>query len=310
MSEKDNKRIDGNSILPGDGTSPDPDISFQYTDPYTPPADESSITRGLRRFLGLGKVQRKSPMRSQVRAGAGITGLLGFFGLFAVSSVFFLMESYFLAMLFLSIALLVYETGIDLIKILFSSFTIFFSSKHLTINASYLQETLRALSQSFNLRHSTSNEIEPPVQMGAVILLPDNPLSRDMQKLLDDAKDLEYAQYVAHSYYVDCHELYNYSNFNLDFVANAMPLFGLMGTVLGLIGMFEGLGANISVESLTPQFALALKTTLYGAVYSSVYKLIATRFEQRLKSLEYDYETFCGVLEVLVKNNNTIELVK
>ena len=56
-----------------------------------------------------------------------------------------------------------------------------------------------------------------------------------------------------------------------------MPLFGLIGTIVGLIGMFDSLSADVTVEFVSPQLALALKTTLYGAIFSSIYKIIASR---------------------------------
>src|SRR5205814_10022128 len=109
-------------------------------------------------------------------------------------------------------------------------------------------------------------------------------------------------EYIAHSYYVECHELYDHSGTHLDFVSGAMPLFGLMGTVLGLISMFDSLGSVATVEALSPQLALALKTTLYGAMYSTAYRIAATRFDQRLKGLGYDYDTLCRALQVLIEN--------
>jgi biopolymer transport protein ExbB/TolQ len=96
----------------------------------------------------------------------------------------------------------------------------------------------------------------------------------------------------------------------MEFVANAMPLFGLIGTILGLISMFDGLGSDVTVETLTPQLALALKTTLYGAVFSSLYKIIGSRFEQRQKFLEYDFDTFSRLLEVLISHKNTIQVAQ
>ncbi len=72
--------------------------------------------------------------------------------------------------------------------------------------------------------------------------------------------------------------------------------------------MFDGLGANVSIESLTPQLALALKTTPYGAVFSSVYKIVGSRFDQRIKALDYDYETVCQALRVIIENKNEIEV--
>ena len=107
---------------------------------------------------------------------------------------------------------------------------------------------------------------------------------------------------------MECHELYDYSSAHLEFVAGAMPLFGLIGTIVGLIGMFDSLGADVTVEFLSPQLALALKTTLYGAVFSSLYKILASRFEQRMKSLEYDFETFCRAVQMMIENKLTLEV--
>ena len=89
-----------------------------------------------------------------------------------------------------------------------------------------------------------------------------------------------------------------------------MPLFGLIGTIVGLIAMFDSLGGNVTVEAVSPQLALALKTTLYGAIFSSLYKIIGSRFEQRQKFLEYDFDAFTRFLEVLITHKNTIEVAK
>ena len=64
-------------------------------------------------------------------AGAGVLGLVGFAALFVVAVVFFVTENFFVSMLIMSFALLVYVTGAELAKLFLTSFTIFFSSKHL-----------------------------------------------------------------------------------------------------------------------------------------------------------------------------------
>ena len=246
---------------------------------------------------------------NQRGAGAGITGLLGFLGLLFISIIFFITENYFISMLVISFGLMVYVAGMDTIKIILSSFTVSFSSRHLIDKAAFLVDTLESLNKVLSLAKTKTGEIKlGPVPNNAVISLPDNLLSRDIQKLVDDGKEFDYVHFVLHSYYTECHELYDYANANLEFVADAMPLFGLMGTIVGLIAMFDGLGANVSIESLTPQLALALKTTLYGALFSSVYKVVASRFDQRIKALEYDYETMCHAVEVVVQNKNQIEV--
>jgi len=254
-------------------------------------------------------VSRTSLAINKAAAGAGVAGLLGFGGLFLVATLFFVTENYFIAMLLVSFALLVYVTGAELAKLMLSSVTIFFSSKHVIANAAYIQETLVPLKKFLKIRRDESGAVEVgPIESGAVVTLPDNPLARDIKAILERKKGQDYVEYTAHTYYVDCHELYDYSVAHLEFVAGAMPLFGLIGTIVGLIGMFDSLGADVSVEFLTPQLALALKTTLYGAIFSSFYKIVGSRFEQRLKALDYDFETFCRALEVLVENEARAEV--
>ncbi len=246
---------------------------------------------------------------SEAAAGAGVLGLLGFVALFFVALIFFVTENFFLAMLLASLGLLVYVAGSELSKLLLSSITIFFSSKHLIRNATHLQDTITALRSSLQFKKDESGWIKVgPIEPGAKVKLPDNPLTRDIQVCLQRGKGTEYTSYIAHEYYVDCRELYDHFHSHLQFVAGAMPLFGLIGTIVGLIGMFDSLGANVSVEVLSPQLALALKTTLYGAVFASIYTIIASRFDQRIKALEYDYDILNQSLDVLVKNRATIEV--
>ena len=254
-------------------------------------------------------INRTTLAMNQASAGAGFTGLIGFGALFLVASIFFITENYFIAMFTVSIGLLVYVTGVEVTKILFSSFTIFFSSRHLIAKAAYIQDTLFHLRRKLELTRDKKGEIKAgPVTKGSTVRLPANSLVKDMQKLVESDQNYDYAEYIAHSYYVECHELYDHSGSNLEFVAGAMPLFGLIGTIVGLIAMFDNLGGDVTVESLSPQLALALKTTLYGAVFSSIYKIIGSRFDQRLKSLDYDYETFCRALQVLTQNKVKIEV--
>src|SRR5215510_8347302 len=196
-------------------------------------------------------------------------------------------------------------------KLLISLLTVLFSTRHLTPKAAQLQETLAALEDALTLRRNRAGELKTrPLEKGMRVRLPDNALVRDLAAVQEQGKSYEYAEYVAHSYYVECSELYDHSGAHLDFVAGAMPLFGLMGTVLGLMALFDSLGSVVTVEALAPQLAMALKTTLYGALYASVYKIMASRFEQRLKALDYDFETFCRALQVLIDNRVAVEVHK
>jgi len=261
---------------------------------------------------GFFEVINKSTLAvSKKAAGAGVIGLVGMAAILAVAAVFFVTENFFVAMLFISLALLVYASGAEIGKLMLSTMTVFFSSRHLTPKAAQLQQTLAALEETLTLRRDRDGELRVgPVEKGARVRLPDNPLVRDLVTMQERQKSFEYAEYLVYSYYVECHELYDHSGAHLDFVAGAMPLFGLMGTVLGLISMFDSLGSVVTIESIAPQLALALKCTLYGVVFSSFYKISATRFEQRLKGLDYDFDTLCRALKVVFENQAVIEVQK
>ncbi|HXU68615.1 MAG TPA: MotA/TolQ/ExbB proton channel family protein [Polyangia bacterium] len=261
---------------------------------------------------GFFEVINKSTLAvSKKAAGAGVIGLVGMGAILSVAAVFFVTEDFFVAMLLISLALLVYASGAEIGKLLLSTMTVFFSSRHLTPKAAQLQQTLAALEESLTIRRDRDGELRVgPVDKGARVRLPDNPLVRDLVTMQERGKSFEYAEYLVYSYYVECHELYDHSGAHLDFVSGAMPLFGLMGTVLGLISMFDSLGSVVTIEAIAPQLALALKCTLFGVVFSAAYKISATRFEQRLKGLDYDFDTLCRGLKVVFENQALIEVQK
>jgi biopolymer transport protein ExbB/TolQ len=242
-------------------------------------------------------------------AGAGALGLLGAAAVFVISIVFFVAESYFISMLLVSIALLIYVAGGELGNLIKSSLTVFFSGRHRIEKAVHLQDTVAALRRFLYMKRDEQGYIKVgPIEPGTKVKLPDNPLVREIQAVLKRKKGKEYAEYVAHDYYVDCRELYDHFHAHLDFVANVMPLFGLIGTVIGLIGMFDRLGSNTSVESLAPELAISLQCTLWGAILASAYLSAASRFDQRIKALEYDYDILVHSLDVLVENAADVEV--
>jgi chemotaxis protein MotA len=266
-----------------------------------------STRKAKRRFFP--HFDRGTPEIKQTSAGAGFVGLIGFGAMLLVASVFFLTENYFISMFTISIGLLIYVAGTDLVVLAFSTFVIFFSSKHLNNRATAMQETVVALKNILNIKRGRDGNVAAgPIDSRVSIELPDNPLSRDIKELVESGKNYDYAEYVAHFYYQECHELYESSSSNFDFVSATMPLFGLIGTIIGLIAMFDSLGSDVTVELLSPQLALALKTTLYGAIFSSFYKIIGTRFERRMVDLDYDYDSFCRALQVIVENRNRVEI--
>ncbi len=52
------------------------------------------------------------------------------------------------------------------------------------------------------------------------------------------------------------------------FMSKVAPSFGLVGTLIGLINMLRGVGSDVSPDTLGPSMAVALITTLYGALLS------------------------------------------
>lgn len=245
----------------------------------------------------------------EASAGAGALGLIGAAAVFIIAIVFFVAESFFVATALISFALLIYVAGSELGKLLWSSLTVFFSSKHLVRNAIYVSDTVVALRKTLHMRRDEQGWIKAgPIEAGTKVKLPDNPLTREIQAVLKRKKGKDYSEYVAHQYYVDCRELYDHFHAHLEFVANVMPLFGLIGTVIGLIGMFDRLGSNTSIENLAPQLAISLQCTLWGAIFASIYMTLASRFDQRIKALEYDYDILVHSLDVLVENNAEIEV--
>ena len=207
----------------------------------------------------------------EASAGAGALGLLGAAAVFLVAIVFFVAESYFIAMLLISFAMLTYVAGAELGKLVRSSFTVFFSGRHLIKNATHVQDTVTALRKNLFMKRDEAGWIKSgPIEPGTKIKLPDNPLVREIQMVLRRKKGKEYAEYVAHQYYVDCRELYDHLHAHLDFVAQVMPLF--------------------------------------GAILASAYMAAASRFDQRIKALEYDYDILLSALDVLVENGAEVEV--
>ena len=101
-------------------------------------------------------------------AGAGALGLFAAAAVFVVGILFFVAESYFLAMLLVSFAMLVYVAGAELGKLVRGSLTIFFSGTHLIENATHVQETVAALRKFLYMKRDDSGYIKVgPIEAGA-----------------------------------------------------------------------------------------------------------------------------------------------
>lgn len=76
----------------------------------------------------------------------------------------------------------------------------------------------------------------------------------------------------------------------LEGVGNLMPLAGLVGTVYGIIITLSQMTNSSSVSEITSNISVAMQTTLYGAAYAILFKVISSRFKLKRDALEYDFE--------------------
>lgn len=67
-------------------------------------------------------------------------------------------------------------------------------------------------------------------------------------------------------------------------MAALSPAFGIIGTLIGLIAMMQGMGGNVG--SIGPAMATALTTTLYGALFANMFFTpIAIKVENRIDEI-------------------------
>lgn len=67
-------------------------------------------------------------------------------------------------------------------------------------------------------------------------------------------------------------------------MATLSPAFGIIGTLIGLIAMMQGMGSDIA--SIGPAMATALTTTLYGALFANMlFMPIAIKVEKRIDEI-------------------------
>lgn len=85
-------------------------------------------------------------------------------------------------------------------------------------------------------------------------------------------------------------------------MATFAPAFGMMGTLIGLVQMLNGL---TDTSSLGPAMAVALLTTLYGSILSTLFFLpIASKLKARAMIEVINMEIiFEGVISILKKNH-------
>ena len=89
----------------------------------------------------------------------------------------------------------------------------------------------------------------------------------------------------------------------LEAVGNLMPLAGLIGTVYGIKITLDGIGNSTQIATITSNIAVAMQTTLWGAGYSIMFKVLASRFKQKREALDYDFERLKNHIELIHKGS-------
>ncbi|MEE8300171.1 MAG: MotA/TolQ/ExbB proton channel family protein [Desulfatiglandales bacterium] len=88
-------------------------------------------------------------------------------------------------------------------------------------------------------------------------------------------------------------------------MATFSPAFGMMGTLIGLVQMLNGLS---DPSSIGPAMAVALLTTLYGSILSTLFFLpIASKLKARAMTEVINMEIiFEGIISILKKNHRVM----
>jgi len=98
----------------------------------------------------------------------------------------------------------------------------------------------------------------------------------------------------------------------LDTIITAAPLFGILGTVTGIIGAFDALGVsgNVDPKAVSAGIAEALITTAYGLVVALVTLFPYNYFSSRCDDAVEELEKAGGTVEMLMGKSAHDPLVR
>jgi len=232
-------------------------------------------------------------------AGAGPLGT-GLAALsFVLSLLFLMMESHFLMMAGFSLMLLFYSAGSQLTIIVADSFKLMFSGRHIDEKSSQILESTEFLRKAVHekaaggtfdaagFRFPKKSELGTCVE---IFLSGGRP----------DFSTADFLNYLKTHFYSDAHEHYQYNASCLDFVGNLMPLFGVAGTLYGMLPVLGAMKEGADITAVSGGMAVAMNATLYGAVFSILFKVGASRFKQQIQALNYHFDEVVSQLRFLL----------
>jgi len=223
---------------------------------------------------------------NRTTAGAGTGGLLVSMALFFSSYLFYNSELYGAMMLVIAFAIWFYLAGTQFIQMIFDIFSIIFRSVHITDPATDIikcNTVFRVVEKEYS---ETSRFDSDTIKSEDTRLIP------LIKNYIEDKNVLGpdvLVNMIDHSVYSIADEHYSYNISILDFIGNTMPLFGLFGTVLGLVDMLAQISDTIKISELTQNVSVAMLTTLYGSILSIIFKILSSRFKLKREALKYDF---------------------
>lgn len=233
-------------------------------------------------------------------AGAGWKGIMIFVPAAFAAFLLYRAESYGFMMLLLAFGLWGYLAGSQIINMIWDILKTLVITQHITAPTSDIITTnqiFRDNEQTLFTKEDFEIDFDKAKDSKLVPLLSKS-LKEDQ---FHDAETLN--NILQHSVYSIAHEHYSYNISILEFIGNAMPLFGLAGTVAGLIETLKGINDNISISDLTGSVSIAMETTLWGALLAIIFKVIASRFKIQREALDYDFEELENHIENFFKQD-------
>ena len=99
---------------------------------------------------------------------------------------------------------------------------------------------------------------------------------------------------------------YNFSQNVLKTISRLTPSFGLAGTVISLIKMFQNM---VSIETIAPHMAVAMMSTFYGVIIANLFMLpLCAKLEEHAILSEARMHSIIEGIEGINNNDHTINI--
>ncbi len=241
---------------------------------------------------------RRSQLNRSI-AGAGPLGTFLAFLSLVLGILFLMMESHFLMMASLSLMLLFYTAGAQLNIVLSDSLKLMFSSRHIDEKSDqiigFTDELRRAVNEkvgtaTFDFHTFPFKEKNELTQCTEIFLSGEKP----------DLKLEDFLNYLRTHFYSDAHEHYQYNATCLDLVGNLTPLFGIAGTLYGMLPVLTAMREGSDITMVSGGMGIAMNATLYGAIFSVFFKVLASRFKQQIMALNYHFDEVVSQIRFLL----------